>query len=362
MKTGIADLPLHDGKCPSWLFEKMKKLSLLIFLAIERDYGVNEFLTRISNPFWFQAFGCVLGFDWHSSGLTTTVCGALKESLKHEHGLVVLGGKGKSALKTPEEIEKACNAFNLSSSKKEQLIYTSRIVAKVDNVLLQDGYNLYHHTFFLTEKGRWAVIQQGMNEKNHYARRYHWLDEKVKDDEEAFVNEPHYGICCDKKEEKVLNMTAKESKKVRETSVKIIKEMGFDKLRSFYEKTLKEKAYMKMPKQHFINIDDYKQVNNVDNFEPKNYEELVAMRNVGKKTIRALALLSELIYGEKACWEDPVKYSFAHGGKDGFPYPVDEIVYNESIEILKNAIEEAKIGNNEKVMAIKRLKNFLCKC
>ena len=355
MRVGTAELPLHYGECPKWLFRRMVKLGRLIFLAIERDYGVNEFLKRVSDPFWFQALGCVLGFDWHSSGVTTTVCGALKEALKPEDGLVVLGGKGKISRKTPEEIEKVCEIWNFSSSKVESLIYASRMSAKVDNSVLQDGYQLYHHTFFLTDKGRWAVVQQGMNEEKNYARRYHWIDERVR----SFVNEPHAAICCDKKEEKVLNMVAKESEGARKASVEIAKERGSIKsLRNIPQTTLLEYG-IKMPREHFIEIGLYKKLTELSEFQPRNYEELVSFKGVGPKTIRALALLSDLIYGEKPSWRDPVKYSFAHGGKDGTPYPVNRKIYDESIEILKNAIEEAKIGNYEKTLAIKRLKNYL---
>jgi len=359
MKTGIADLPLHYGKCPRWLFKKMVKLSRLIFLSIEREYGVNEFLIRISNPFWFQAFGCVLAFDWHSSGLTTTVCGALKESLKAEDGFVVLGGKGKAARKTIEEIESIAKIWNIKEEKVKDLIYASRMSAKVDNSVLQDGYSIYQHSFFLTENGRWAVIQQGMNEEDGYARRYHWIDDNVR----SFINEPHLAICCDKIEKQVLDMTAKENENIRKASVDLVKEKNvFGNLKNIkHETLLKYGIKMKMPKDHFIKAELYKKLTDLNEFQPRDYEELVSFKGVGAKTIRALALLSELIYGEKLSWKDPAKYSFAHGGKDGIPYPVDEKVYNDSIEILKNAIEDAKLGNYEKTLAIKRLKGYLAR-
>jgi hypothetical protein len=235
------------------------------------------------------------------------------------------------------------------------LIYSSRMVAKIDNSVLQDGYQLYHHTFFLTDKGRWAVVQQGMNEINRYARRYHWIDEKV----ESFVNEPHAAICCDIREDKVLNMVAKESEGARKASVEIAREKeSVRALKDIPQKMLAEYG-LKMPKGHNVDVGLYKKFVQLAEFQPRNYEELIALKGVGPKTIRALALLSDLIYGEKPSWKDPVKYSFAHGGKDGTPYPVDRKVYDESIEILKNAIEEAKIGDYEKARAIKRLKNYL---
>jgi hypothetical protein len=355
MRVGTAELPLHGGECPRWLFKRMTRLGRLIFLVIERDYGTSEFLKRISDPFWFQAFGCVLGFDWHSSGVTTTVCGALKEALGPEDGFVVLGGKGKVSRNTPEEIEKVCEIWNFSTQKMESLIYASRMAAKVDNSVLQDGYQLYHHSFFLTEKGRWAVVQQGMNEEKNYARRYHWIDENVG----SFVDEPHAAICCDKKEEVVLNMVAQESEGARKASVEIVRERGSIKVLKDLPQTTLVEYGIKMPKNHFIDLKLYKKLNDLSEFQPKNYEELVSLKGVGPKTIRALALLSDLIYGEKPSWKDPVKYSFAHGGKDGTPFPVDRKVYDESIEILKNAIEEAKLGDYEKTLAIKRLKNYL---
>lgn len=350
MQTGYSDLPLHYGKCPPWLFEKMKKLSRAIYDVIERDFGREEFLRRLADPFWFHAFGCVLGFDWHSSGLTTTVCGALKEALDPECGIVVLGGKGKTSRKTPDEIRQVGEKWNMSTSKIESLVYASRASAKVDNSLIQDGYELYHHSFVMAEDGKWAVVQQGLNDINQYARRYHWLSDDVKN----FVVEPHSAICCDKREEKVLNMIAKESEGARKASVDLVKDKSFNQL------TLSEYGFV-LPKKHEINKRLYKKLIDLSEFQPRNYEELIMFEGVGPKTVRALALLSELIYGEKPSWKDPVKFSFSHGGKDGFPYFVDESLMDKSIEILENSIEEAKIGKDEKMKALSRLKNIIPK-
>ncbi len=210
MKTGVTHLPLHHGKAPAWLFQRMRRLSKEIALFIIDAYGVDEMLSRLSDPFWFQAFGCALGFDWHSSGVTTTVCGALKEGIKgmeKELGFYIAGGKGRTSRKTPQEITEICDQVSIDGGR---LVYASRMSAKVDSAAVQDGYQIYHHSFFFTKKGSWAVVQQGMNEKTRYARRYHWLSEGLND----FVCEPHWAVCCDKRNEG-LNLVALESEKSR---------------------------------------------------------------------------------------------------------------------------------------------------
>lgn len=346
MKTGVADLPLHYGSCPRWLFKRMKKLGKAVSEIIIYEFGKDEFLKRISDPFFFQSFACVLGFDWHSSGVTTTATGALKEGLKSgELGIVVLGGKGKASRKTPQEIEELDKIFSLSTSKIEELKIASRLSAKVDNSALQDGFQLYHHSFIVSEEGKWCVIQQGMSDKIGYARRYHWLSEKVK----SFVNEPHLAICCDSKG-KALNMVAEESEDCRKSSVDLIKDNPNNL-----------KKYLLLDKKHEINLKNFRGLNSAYEFQPKNYEELILVKGMGPKSIRALALLSKLIYGKEPSWRDPVKFSFAHGGKDGYPYPVNKKTYDKSIEILKTAVENAKIGNKEKIFAVKRLKDFIPK-
>jgi hypothetical protein len=346
MKTGVADLPLHYGSCPRWLFGRMKNLGKSISEIIVLEFGRDEFLRRISDPFFFQSFACVLGFDWNSSGVTTTVTGALKEGLKSgESGILVLGGKGKASRKTPQEIESLEKIFSLSSSKIEELKTASRLSAKVDNSALQDGFQLYHHSFIVSEDGKWCVIQQGMNTEIHYARRYHWLSENVK----SFVVEPHLAVCCDYKG-KALNMVAIESEECRKTSVDLVKDNP---------STLKK--YLLLDKKHEVDLKNFKGLMNAYEFQPKNYEDLLLVNGMGPKSIRALALLSKLIFGAEPSWRDPVKFSFSHGGKDGYPYPVDKKTYDKSIEILKTAVENAKIGNKEKIEAIKRLQDFLPK-
>ncbi len=351
MKTGTADLPLHYGKAPRWLFDRMRDLAREIVSVIVYEYNTKELLRRLADPFWFQAFGCVLGFDWHSSGLTTTVCGALKEGIKgreNEIGLFVAGGKGAVSRKTPLEIEKFSNYLKINP---KNLIYASKMSAKVDSSALQDGYQLYHHCFIFTKDGLWTVIQQGMNEKNHYARRYHWLSERVSD----FVCEPHFAICCDY-QGKVLNLIARESDRARTSITQITNEKP-DHILS----EIKKIKSLKLPSRHFVSIEDIKKDNlrkillkTYEN-QPQKFEHLLSLKGVGPKTIRALSLLSELIYNSPPSTRDPVRYSFTHGGKDGHPYPVDREDYDNSINFLKEALNLAKIGYYEKIKAFRRL-------
>jgi len=364
-RTGTADLPLHHGRCPAWLFRRMKKLSGEIARVIVYEYGQDEFLRRIADPFWFQAFGCVLGYDWHSSGLSTTVTGALKESAKPEEiGITICGGKGRASRKTLEEIAEFGDRFSLSTRKIDRLRYASRMTAKIDSACIQDSYTLYHHSFLLTEKGKWAVIQQGMNPANRYARRYHWLSESVK----TLIEEPHNAICCNRKEESVLNMTSADSREAREISVDIVRENPLKLQNCFCRQTLlqdflgRKTRYMHMPKTHYIidmNKRDMETLKRAYEIQPESYEELLAIHGIGAKSIRALALISELIYGKPPDWKDPVKFSFSHGGKDSVPYPVDRETYDKSIEILKTGIEGAKIGERERLNAVKRLQDYL---
>ncbi|MCD6574396.1 DUF763 domain-containing protein [Candidatus Aerophobetes bacterium] len=354
-RTGITDLPLHYGKSPRWLFEKMKLLSREIIIAIVSDSGPEEILRKISDPLWFQALGCVLGFDWHSSGLTTTVCGAIKEGIRgieEEIGLFVTGGKGKVALRTPLEITQWSEKTQVNPAT---LIYASKMSAKVDTAGLQDGFQLYHHCFFFTSSGRWAVIQQGMNELTRYARRYHWIGDKV----ESFVCEPHSGICSDWKGEG-LNMVARESEKARQACTELSREKPYKII-----KELKRINNLKMPPSHSFSVEKVrpdrleKTLQSIHKRNPKNFEEVLEVKGVGAKTIRALALVSDLIYGAKPSFKDPATYSFAYGGKDGHPYPVDKQTYKESILLLHKALQEARVGRTEKIKAIRRLRAFL---
>ncbi len=353
-------MPLHTGACPKWLFERMKKLGGVISEIIIDEYGQEEYLKRLSDPYFFQAFGCVLAFDFHSSGVTTTVCGALKDSLNRlDLGVKIAGGKGGASRKAPEEIRKFSEEFSLSSQKIDRLIYSSKISAKVDTSLIQDSFQLYHHCFFLSEEGKWIVIQQGMSDR--YARRYHWLSDNV----ESFVNEPHDAICCDKKEKDVLDMTAKESSEARKVGVDLVRDnpKHLEKyIKKPAQRTLTNFEIFTMSPRHTIIDMDKKNMETLEKayeIQPRNYEELVAIKGVGAKTVRSLALISELVYGKKASWKDPVKFSFAHGGKDGHPYRVNKRTYDKSVSILRGAIDNAKIGNKDKLYAIKRLNYYL---
>ena len=387
MRTGIAHLPLHGGKAPLWLFLRMKRLAREIIIAIVSEYGPQEMPKRLSDPFWFQALGCVLGFDWHSSGVTTTTCGALKEGIKgleKELGLFIAGGKGGTSRKTPSEI---ISAGDQLSCDPEKLVYASRMSAKVDSSAVQDGYQLYHHSFIFTKSGDWAVVQQGMNDANKYARRYHWLGSKVTN----FVVEPHQAICCDAKGN-TLNMVATESEEARQTTVMFsqikpdtlvgeIKKMQNLRFRNFKPSSAEmlhsvqhdsvchsersEESNLHLPSHHHVDVHDihpdrlYKIFTKTYESVPKNFESLLGTEGVGTKTIRALALISELVYGKSPSFNDPVRYSFAHGGKDGHPYSVDKEVYDSSIEILRKALKQSKVGNSEKMDAIKRLNCFM---
>jgi hypothetical protein len=349
MKTGIANLPLHYGRAPRWLFEKMVKLSAALIEAIVIEKGRKEFLCRISDPFWFQAFGAVLGFDWHSSGVTTTVCGAMKEGIKDiskDLGLYICGGKGATSRKTPQEIEKKSERLSINT---EQLVYSSKISAKVDNTCVQDGYNLYHHVFIFTKEGDWTVIQQGMNTHNHFARRYHWLSSCL----QSYVCEPHTAVCCDDKHLS-LNMVASES----EASRTIVTELSREKPDTVMSET---KKILTMPARHPVLQFDinprylYKVLLRTYERAADDFQTLLGVNGVGPKTIRALALIGELLHGATPSFRDPARYSFAHGGKDGFPYPVDRNNYSQSISYLKSAIKKAKLGSTEKLRALKRL-------
>jgi hypothetical protein len=332
----------------------MKGLAKEITLFVIDGYGVEEMLIRLSDPFWFQAFGCVLGFDWHSSGVTTTVCGALKEGLKgmeKELGFFVAGGKGKVSRKTPIEIEEICDKESMDGAP---FIYASRMSAKVDSAAIQDGYQIYQHSFFFTKNGSWAVIQQGMNEETRYARRYHWLSQGVKD----FVCEPHWAVCCDQKKDG-LNLVALESERARQA----ITELSHEKPELLIAEG-KKAAELLLPREHPIPKQKIcferleKSFVQIHDRLPEHFEELLGIQGVGPKSLRALSLVSELIYGAKPSFREPTRFSFAHGGKDGHPYPVDRKLYDQTIHILRNAIEKARLGDTERVGAIKRLAAF----
>ncbi|MHB0913494.1 MAG: DUF763 domain-containing protein [Armatimonadota bacterium] len=348
-------MPLHGGNAPAWLFARMTGLAREIVSLLVMEFGTEEVLKKFSDPHWFQAFGCVLGFDWHSSGLTTTVCGAVKEGLKGlegELGLFVAGGKGRVSRRTPEEIVRHADVHSVNA---DPLVRASRMSAKVDSAGVQDGYELYHHVFVFDAAGRWAVIQQGMNTENRWARRYHWLSSGVTD----FVCEPHSAVCSDSRGGPVLNMVAGEGDKSRQVTAELASERP-EKI----SKEIERMQELSLPGHHALLVSDLnpKSLSRVllsaYESQPKDFTALLETRGVGAKSIRALAMIADIVYGAPACTRDPAAFSFAHGGKDGFPYPVDRENYDRSIDVVKRAVERAKIGDREKVDAIRRLGRY----
>jgi hypothetical protein len=335
----------------------MVRLSAAVVEAVVEEYGPEEVLRRMSDPFWFQALGCVVGFDWHSSGLTTVLCGALKEGLRprqHGLGLYMAGGKALSSRKTPREIEEFTENFGLPVDVPG-LQYASRMSAKVDNSALQDGFQIYHHNFFFTGSGKWAVVQQGMNGDSGWARRYHWLGEGIKD----FVEDPHAGICGMPGGD-ILNMVAADSAVSRRASVYLAREKPGDVL-----KTLKRLSAMSGDQLKRLSLPRAHPVPNASRIEktlarlydlqPGSYRDLLSSEGVGPATVRAFALVAEVVYGVKPSRRDPVRYSFAHGGKDGHPFPVNRENYDRSIAMLERALRRARTGDSEPMKALRRL-------
>jgi hypothetical protein len=327
----------------------MTRLARAVVLALVEDGGPEEVLRRLSDPFWFQAFGCVLGFDWHSSGLTTTVCGALKEGLRgveHEAGLAVAGGKGAASRRTPDELRVYGDRFGFDA---DRLVYASRLSAKVDNSAVQDGYQLYHHTFLVTRSGAWAVVQQGMRESDGTARRYHWLGEAVQD----FVCEPHAAVCAERTAP-TLNLVARESGTARKAMTELSRERP-EHLVAELDRALR------LPSRHHVLASDLdpKKVGRIllRTYEAQaaHFEALLALPGVGARTLRALALLSELLAGAPPSWRDPARFAFAHGGKDGHPYPVDRDTYDRTVAVLEGAVRKARLGQTDRLEALRRL-------
>lgn len=385
-RSGVATFTLDYGKCPAWLFERMVKLGREMTLVLIEEYGPDEFIKRIADPVWFQSLGTVLAFDWNASGLTTILTAALKEAIRgqeKELGIFIAGGKGKTSRKTPDEITNWGYKLGLPAPTANSLVYGSKMAAKVDSALIQDGFQIYHHSFFFSRGGTWTVVQQGMNTINQTARRYHWHSENIK----GFVCEPHSGIASQIKAKKPLNLTAEKSEKTREVSTELVR-AGYRSLikdieilrrhSSELHKTLAlkidspagEKNLVKLLKleniefeHHPVESEDFSKSRYLEKIfwqvcdqRPENYEKLLAIKGVGPKTMRALALVSEVIYGARPSYEDPARYSFAHGGKDATPYPVDRKIYDQTIAIMKNAVQKTKLPFLEKRKIIERLR------
>lgn len=355
INKSVVNLPLHGGKAPMWLFNRMVMLAREMLLVIIKEFGPDEVLRRLSDPFWFQAFGCVLGFDWHSSGVTTTVNGAVKEALKgleKDTGIYVSGGKGGKSRLTPDEI---LRHGEFSGKDTSDFVRISKLTAKVDSVAVQDGYQLYLHHLLFTKSGKWAVIQQGMNTEERYARRYHWLSDSVK----SFSEEPHKAICADKKEDEVLNMTAKESSAVRQSAVELA---SVDPVKVLKE--VKIINNLTLPSRHEILREDINPKNmekvllSTYETQAKDFESLLLVKGFGPKAMRSLVMIAELIYNKEPSYKDPAAYSFAHGGKDGIPYPVNRKLYDENITFMKEIAHKSGVEISEKEKAFKRLSAF----
>lgn len=343
-----ADLPLHYGHVPPWLAERMSKLGGAITESILLEYGKTGFLSRLSDPFWFQAFGCVLGMDWHSSGITTSVMGALKRALNprvNELGIYICGGKGKYSRQTPAELTAYANRTGLNGN---DLVRFSRLTAKVDNNTIQDGFQIYLHTFVVTKEGQWAVVQQGMNEMSGMARRYHWHSENI----HSFIEDPHTFI-YGQNQGTILNLTDVQAADAKNSMLDIVSQDP--------GRMLPEIRKAVLPSHHELTAADVNikrlgaMLTLAHEREITDFEELLLLEGVGPRTIQSLALVSEIIHGAPARFEDPGRFSFAHGGKDGHPFPVPLKIYDDTIHHLQHAVEKAKIGDKEKAEAIRNL-------
>jgi len=382
IERGIATFGLDYGKCPAWLFNRMKKLGGEIIRVMVEEYGPDEFVRRISDPVWFQSLGTVLAFDWNASGLTTILTAALKEAVRGNEkdlGIFICGGKGKTSKKTPDEIKNWGNVLSLPSPHTENLIYNSKMAAKVDSALVQDGFQIYHHAFFFSNNGAWTVVQQGMNANNQTARRYHWYSKNIKD----LINEPHSGIVSQIKTP-TLNLTAEKSRETREISTEMVQGNYFGLMKDIqilrrHSSDLSQMMKLKFQNNqltllnletkefywHPVVNEDFtkskyleKILYKISETKPENYEKLLSLEGVGQKTIRALSLVSEVIYGAKPSYQDPARYSFAHGGKDATPYPVDRPTYDSTIAFFHKIVQKMKIPASEKQKIMIQLNSY----
>ncbi|MHA2163179.1 MAG: DUF763 domain-containing protein [Candidatus Thorarchaeota archaeon] len=362
-RAGVADLKLHPGKAPHWLVKRMMPMASALCEFIVNEFGTLELLRRLSDPVYFQALSNVLGYDWDSSGSTTVTCGVLRSVLSFErHGMVGAGGKGLASMKIPEQL-RALEDRGLDGARLADL---SKAVSKVDNAAVQDGYSLYQHLFFVDGDENWTVIQQGMDRNSNDARRYHWISEDVK----SFVEEPHTGMISGEVKKITLDLTSKESEECRRTTVDIVKEEPvkvrrlFEDIKPYGETTLIPwlddaqqsntlPSYKVVPSRM-----DWSAVRRAYETQPSDYEELLFMDGIGPATIRGLSLISEMIYGSAPSWSDPVRMTFAFGGKDGVPFPVPRKEYDEAITFMEQAINEAKLGRKDKVVGLRRLRKF----
>lgn len=361
-RTGSADLPLHAGRVPAWLAQRMSTLGGIIAEAIVHHYGRDAFLERVAHPFWFQSFGAIMGMDWHSSGITTSVIGALKRGLtsrQNELGLYVCGGRGNHSRKTPEELQDLGDRIGIDGAN---LTRASRLVAKVDSAAVQDGFDLYLHGFFVTVDGKWTVVQQGMNRDKRQARRYHWHSAAVHD----FVDQPHSAIDGPEQGD-IVNLTDHRACKAREAQLTLLTDLGPDRIVREFEELSKapspqaELPHLIMPDHHDVRPKDvfarrlHGTLAAASEQGPKDFPDLLLKPGVGARTIRSLAMVAEVVHGAPYRFADPARFSLAHGGKDRYPYAVPLKVYDETIRVMKSAVRNAKLNRDEEFGALKRL-------
>jgi len=366
-KAGSADLPLHSGHVPRWLADRMTRLGAVMSEAIVHHYGRDELLRRLAHPFWFQSFGAVMGMDWHSSGITTSVIGALKRGLtpmSQELGIHVCGGRGRHSRQTPHELMSIGERVGFDGSA---LAKASRLVAKVDSAAIQDGFDLYLHGFVVTDDGKWAVVQQGMNDARRQARRYHWLSEDLK----SFVDEPHAGIDGIGQGE-IVNLTDRRAEASRRAQIEVLDTLGPDGVaRKFLALEERETEadvasqpllpHLVMPEHHDVRSKDvilrrlHGSLAAAADRGPEDFPDLLLTPGVGPRTVQALAMVAEVVHGAPCRFSDPARFSLAHGGKDRHPFPVPVRVYDETIRVLKSAVQKAKLGQQEELFVLKRL-------
>jgi uncharacterized protein len=352
-RSGVADLPLHGGRVPPWLAERMTLLGTAISESVLYHYGPTELLSRLSDPFWFQALGCVMGMDWHSSGITTAVMGALKRGLNpraQELGIYVCGGRGKHSRKTPDELRAVADKESLNG---DELARTSRLTAKIDNNAIADGFQLYLHSFVVSKTGEWTVVQQGMNDATGLARRYHWHSATVRD----FTSEPHTAIVGKSVlEGSIMNLVDSRARAAQAALLEITRENP--------ERILREIPRLIMPAHHDVREKDIdvKRLGAVlavaYERQLRDFTNLLLLENLGPRTLQSLALIAEVVHGTPTRFADPARFSFAHGGKDGHPFPVPLKTYDESLSVLRRALQQAKVGHTEKLNGFSRLDRF----
>ncbi|ESY95390.1 MULTISPECIES: DUF763 domain-containing protein [unclassified Mesorhizobium] len=364
-RSGSADLPLHGGRVPKWLGDRMTRLGAVMCEAIIHHYGRNELLRRLAHPFWFQSFGAVMGMDWHSSGITTSVVGALKRGLtplSGELGIHVCGGRGAHSRKTPHELAAIGERIGFDGAR---LATASRLVAKVDSAAVQDGFDLYLHGFIVTDDGNWVVVQQGMNGDSKVARRYHWLSEGLT----SFVDQPHAAIEGANQGE-IVNLTDRRAEASRQGQLDLLQDLGPDRILREFAALEPGTApapvqpllpHLVMPAHHDVRESDVVMHRLHGNMAaaaergPADFAELLLVPGVGARTVRALALVAEVVHGAPCRFSDPGRFSLAHGGKDRHPFPVPLKVYDETIGVLKSAVQKARLGREEEIGALRRL-------